>query len=40
VLQSRVSVFDGRVGYTAFLIPGLVMMSVLQNSFGQQLRHR
>src|SRR2546430_11425085 len=34
VLDSRVSVFDGRVGYTAFLIPGLVMMSVLQNSFA------
>ena len=26
VLESHVSVFDGRVGYTAFLIPGLVMM--------------
>jgi ABC-2 type transport system permease protein len=34
VLESRVSVFDGRVGYTAFLIPGLVMMSVLQNAFA------
>ena len=34
VLESRVSVFDGRVPYTAFLIPGLVMMSVLQNSFA------
>src|SRR6266478_1133010 len=34
VLESRVAVFDGRVGYTAFLIPGLVMMSVLQNSFA------
>jgi ABC-2 type transport system permease protein len=34
VLESRVSVFDGRVRYTAFLIPGLVMMSVLQNSFA------
>jgi ABC-2 type transport system permease protein len=34
VLESRVSVFDGRVTYTAFLIPGLVMMSVLQNSFA------
>ena len=33
VLESRVSVFDGRVRYTAFLIPGLVMMSVLQNAF-------
>src|SRR6266404_3690387 len=34
VLESHVSVFDGRVAYTAFLIPGLVMMSVLQNSFA------
>lgn len=33
VLQSRVTVFPG-VGYTSFLIPGLVMMSVLQNSFA------
>jgi ABC-2 type transport system permease protein len=34
VLESRVSVFEGRVAYTAFLIPGLVMMSVLQNAFA------
>ncbi len=34
VLDSRVSVFDGRVRYTAFLVPGLVMMSVLQNAFA------
>lgn len=34
VLESRVSVFDGRVAYTAFLIPGLVMMSLLQNAFA------
>jgi len=34
VLESRVSIFDGRVGYTAFLVPGLVMMSVLQNAFA------
>ena len=34
VLESHVSVFDGRVRYTAFLVPGLVMMSVLQNSFA------
>ena len=33
VLQDHVQVFPG-VGYTAFLIPGLVMMSVLQNSFA------
>jgi ABC-2 type transport system permease protein len=34
VLESRVSVYDGRVSYTAFLVPGLVMMSVLQNAFA------
>ena len=34
VLQSRVSVFGGQVAYTSFLIPGLVMMSVLQNAFA------
>ncbi len=34
VLESRVTVFEGQVRYTAFLIPGLVMMSVLQNSFA------
>lgn len=34
VLETNVSVFDGRVRYTAFLIPGLVMMSVLQNAFA------
>src|SRR5438874_3254290 len=34
VLESHVSVFDGRVRYTAFLISGLVMMSVLQNAFA------
>jgi ABC-2 type transport system permease protein len=34
VLESRVSVFGGRIGYTAFLVPGLVMMSVLQNAFA------
>ena len=34
VLESRVTVFDGQVRYTSFLIPGLVMMSVLQNSFA------
>ena len=27
-------VYDGRVAYTAFLIPGLVMMAVLQNAFA------
>jgi len=34
VLEAHVSVFEGRVRYTAFLIPGLVMMSVLQNAFA------
>lgn len=34
VLSTRVAVFDGHVTYAAFLIPGLVMMSVLQNSFA------
>ncbi len=33
VLEDHVQVFPG-VGYTSFLVPGLVMMSVLQNSFA------
>ncbi len=33
VLEQRVEAFPG-VSYTAFLIPGLVMMSVLQNAFA------
>ena len=32
-LSGRVNVFPG-VEYTTFLIPGLAMMSVLQNSFA------
>ncbi len=32
-LEGRVTVYEG-VAYTAFLAPGLVMMSVLQNSFA------
>ncbi|WP_418317718.1 ABC transporter permease [Piscinibacter sakaiensis] len=32
-LEDHVKVFDS-VGYTSFLVPGLVMMSVLQNSFA------
>jgi ABC-2 type transport system permease protein len=32
-LEGRMQVYDG-VGYSAFLVPGLVMMSVLQNSFA------
>ncbi|MGZ5202642.1 MAG: ABC transporter permease, partial [Telluria sp.] len=33
VLEGRVEMLEG-VNYTAFLIPGLVMMSVLQNAFA------
>jgi ABC-2 type transport system permease protein len=33
VLEAHVQVYQG-VGYTSFLVPGLVMMSVLQNSFA------
>ncbi len=33
VLESHIRVY-GTVSYTAFLIPGLVMMSVLQNAFA------
>lgn len=33
VLQDRVSVYNG-VDYSAFLIPGLIMMSIIQNSFA------
>ena len=33
VLQDQVKVY-GSVNYTAFLVPGLVMMSVLQNAFA------
>ncbi|MCC7225653.1 MAG: ABC transporter permease, partial [Burkholderiaceae bacterium] len=33
VLADRVNVY-GSVPYTAFLIPGLMMMSMLQNSFA------
>jgi ABC-2 type transport system permease protein len=33
VLEDHVEVFEG-VGYTSFLVPGLVMMSVLQNAFA------
>jgi len=32
-LEDHVKVYDS-IGYTSFLIPGLVMMSVLQNSFA------
>lgn len=33
VLEGHVEVYDG-VAYTAFLIPGLIMMSILQNAFA------
>ena len=33
VLQGQAQVY-GKVSYTAFLVPGLVMMSVLQNAFA------
>jgi ABC-2 type transport system permease protein len=33
VLEAHVQVYPG-VGYTAFLIPGLVMMAMLQNAFA------
>ncbi|UFS55543.1 ABC transporter permease [Comamonadaceae bacterium M7527] len=33
VLQGRVQVYDG-VAYIAFLVPGLAMMSMLQNAFS------
>ena len=33
VLQDRVKVYD-HIAYTSFLVPGLVMMSVLQNAFA------
>ena len=33
VLEDHVKVF-GSISFTAFLVPGLVMMSVLQNSFA------
>ena len=33
VLEAHVQVYPG-VGYTAFLMPGLVMMSLLQNAFA------
>lgn len=33
VLEDHVQVFD-QISYTAFLLPGLIMMSVLQNAFA------
>jgi len=33
VLEQRVRVYDA-ISYTAFLVPGLVMMSILQNAFA------
>lgn len=37
-LAGRVEVYAG-VGYTAFLIPGLVMMAMLQNAFANTSTH-
>ncbi len=34
VLTDKMTVFGGEVGYIDFLIPGLVMMTLLQNSFA------
>lgn len=33
VLEGRMQVFEG-VSYATFLIPGLMMMSLIQNSFA------
>jgi len=33
VLEERVMVFDG-ISYTSFLVPGLVMMTIIQNAFA------
>jgi ABC-2 type transport system permease protein len=33
ILENRVEVYPN-IGYTAFLIPGLIMMSILQNAFA------
>ena len=33
VLENHVKVYD-KIGYTAFLVPGLAMMSLLQNAFA------
>lgn len=33
-LSDHVKVFDGKVGYVEFLVPGLIMMAVLQNAFA------
>jgi ABC-2 type transport system permease protein len=33
-LSEHVKVYDGRVAYVAFLVPGLIMMAVLQNAFA------
>lgn len=34
VFEGRVSMYGGRISYAAFLVPGLVMMAVLQNAFA------
>ena len=33
VLEDHVKVYNS-IGYTAFLVPGLMMMSILQNAFA------
>ena len=33
VLEGRITVFEG-VGYAAFLVPGLMMMAIIQNGFA------
>ncbi|EDN69076.1 ABC-2 type transporter protein [Beggiatoa sp. PS] len=33
VLEEHVEVYEG-ISYTAFLIPGLMMMSIIQNAFS------
>jgi len=33
VLSKRIEIYEG-IGYSAFLIPGLIMMAILQNSFA------
>ena len=33
LLEGKVTVYDS-VGYTSFLVPGLAMMSLLQNAFA------
>jgi ABC-2 type transport system permease protein len=34
LLEEHVQIQNGAIGYTSFLIPGLVMMTILQNAFA------